>query len=168
MAIVSMLYGAGGASSADEVSYDNTTSGLEAENVQDALDENSDSINAFYSRVVHDYIGTTGTITLTRVGKLVTAVFNQYAWQNSVTNIPEGYRPRSSVAPIGIYLSSSDNKYYNCTVYTAHNGDIIGFYKYPNGTFTGVDNPTSANAGGSVWAVATWITNDPIPTGDKE
>lgn len=39
MAIVSMLYGAGGASSAEEVSYDNTTSGLEADNVQDAVDE---------------------------------------------------------------------------------------------------------------------------------
>lgn len=39
MAIVSMLYGAGGASSAEDVSYDNTTSGLEADNVQDAIDE---------------------------------------------------------------------------------------------------------------------------------
>lgn len=34
-----MLYGAGGASSAEDVSYDNTTSGLEADNVQDAIDE---------------------------------------------------------------------------------------------------------------------------------
>ena len=37
--------GSGGASSAEDVSYDNTTSELEAENVQDALDEIDDQVD---------------------------------------------------------------------------------------------------------------------------
>lgn len=47
MAIVSMLYGAGGASSAEDVSYDNTTSGLEADNVQDAIDEVNSNLGEY-------------------------------------------------------------------------------------------------------------------------
>ena len=37
--------GGGGSTSADNVTYDNTTSGLTATNVQDAIDENADNIS---------------------------------------------------------------------------------------------------------------------------
>ena len=54
MAIVSMLYGAGGASSAEKVSYDNTESGLEADNVQDAIDEVNSNLT--YEDITQDFI----------------------------------------------------------------------------------------------------------------
>lgn len=42
MAVVSMSYAEMNPKSADEITYDNTTSGLEADNVQDAVDELTD------------------------------------------------------------------------------------------------------------------------------
>lgn len=40
--------GAGGASNAESIKYDNSLSGLEADNVQGAVDELNDSLKSYY------------------------------------------------------------------------------------------------------------------------
>lgn len=82
MAIVSMLYGAGGASSAEEVSYDNTTSGLEADNVQDAIDE-VNSKGVIYSDTVEQVVGRW------QVGGIDRPIYKKVFKFDSSMNVPD-------------------------------------------------------------------------------
>lgn len=102
MAIVSMLYGAGGASSAEDVSYDNTTSGLEADNVQDAIDEVNAGVDAL-DYDASDSVTVFGGLTanFTRKGNVCSVSFvgnpteavTLSGW-TKIVDIPEGFRPK--------------------------------------------------------------------------
>ena len=58
------IYSFTAATSADDVSYDNTTSGLTADDVQEAIDELKTSMPTFTTSTVEVTTGATGTVTL--------------------------------------------------------------------------------------------------------
>lgn len=99
MAIVSMLYGAGGASSAEEVSYDNTTSGLEADNVQDAVDEVNDKYEytnvSDQTTVLNPIIKTDAPFAIEKQGAIVHASLwlragtNYSVWEDILSGLPK-------------------------------------------------------------------------------
>lgn len=89
---------------ADRVAYDNDTSGLAADSVQDAIDEVNDNMFKFYQTTVTPILQG-DPVVLTRVGAMCTLSFNDQgrntytpadAWK-IITNIPYGFKPALNI-----------------------------------------------------------------------
>ena len=116
--------GGGGASSAEDVSYDNTTSGLTAENVQDALDEMQGNLTASVSgsNVPFQFIYDSNT--------------QKYGYKDGA----DTFHPFSSGASIPtlekVYDNTSDPIEYTYTVQTAGQYMLIYIKGDGGSTFT--------------------------------
>lgn len=111
-----MLYGAGGASSAEDVSYDNTTSGLEADNVQDAIDEVS---------AARIYVKTFPQVTINPSSG--TASFVEIALEGYTTI---GYRIQnaSNLTMGAVKIGKDGNLYVNYNGSSPISGDVYAYY----------------------------------------
>lgn len=95
MAAVEMDFISGGAKSADKISYDNTSSGLDASTVQGAIDTVNSNLSDTY-----DYSDEVHTLYFHKRGLAVYVNFypNNYAMPSAtsgitLTNIPQAIRP---------------------------------------------------------------------------
>ena len=80
-------------SNAEGVSYDNTESGLTATDVQDALDEVSSAIQNYSDIIVNT---TVPGLTVTKTGRVVTLQYaNSAGLTTSGITVPEGFRPNN-------------------------------------------------------------------------
>ena len=110
-----MIYnvGGGGATSADKIDYDNTDSGLQAENVQDGIDE----LNSNLAQIGElTYLGEVSTSSQT-----LSVDFSQY---KKVLIIPYNPTDKPVSRPIEYnteLLSSQRTDLNNCSVWTANN-----------------------------------------------
>ena len=87
--------GGGGSITAANVNYDNTDSGLDATNAQDAIDE----VKSDLSDVAHITKNTSvGNMVFRRVGNIINMKTNQFKTLNIGSNIiPSGFRPTESL-----------------------------------------------------------------------
>ena len=115
---------------AEQVSYDNTSSGLEAENVQDAVDEINSNLGEHYNNE-EMVVGTWNGITLYRKGYfinslpqsgigaypagltnvLVKRVYGNFYGNNCVYNFPHlAISNNAIVGGVGLYFSEAANE----------------------------------------------------------
>lgn len=163
---ITMLYGLL-TSIASKITYDNTTSGLEADNVQDAIDEVKSDVDPLYNVVSTTLTYPSGLdVIYSRVGKLVIVSLGgnlinyriESADWNILGDIPVGYRPAAYAHTYAIYESTL-NKMIRFAF-----GNSTWTYPYKLGfNAVGVTVGQTYNLyprGGMV----VYITDDPMPT----
>lgn len=106
------------------IAYDNTTSGLQAENVQDALDEVKEILDG------DSTWGTNGIVHYKKVNGVVTiytdAITSTYANWTTIGTLPEGYRPASlSGIYVNVFSNTTDGRFINLFV---SNSGIVQLY----------------------------------------
>lgn len=123
--------------SASGISYDNTDSGLAADDVQGALDEVAGELETETATIVTKAI-------MSRNGK------NRFLILDSITvtdvggtiiTLPEGDRPATAFGVLGRWYDTS-NKYHPCFISVLTNGEVKASSIFSDGTVGGIINGT--------------------------
>ena len=120
---------------AQATSYDNTLSGLTANNVQSAIDEVVDELETETATLI-------SKVSIIRNGKNRLLILDSVTLTDTViTTLSVGDRPTMSFGALGRWLSA-DGYYYPCFISVMDNGNIMASNILPDGTTHGILNGT--------------------------
>ena len=120
---------------AETTSYDNTSSGLTATNVQSAIDEVVDELETKTATIVPK-------VSIIRNGKNRLLILDSVTLIDTViATLSVGDRPTMSFGALGRWLSA-DGYYYPCFISVLDNGNIMASNILPDGTAHGILNGT--------------------------
>ena len=139
--------------SADDVDYDNTTSGLTATNVQDAIDENASSIDTLNSKLTTTSNTLQTNEILYKYGNVRVLAINGATTDSTgkLTTIPSDDRPTGNIVVQTVILDAS-NKLYNGYLTIDNNGLVSIRYYVAQST---TDAAVGANH--RIYTSASWV-----------